>query len=394
MAKSVNFTIMKKEAAKKKPFFFDVPARYAKSGKRERWYYAKRAEAESARLALLDKVRKYGEAAKGDFSPTEAKMLSECLEMLMPTGASLSEAVTDYVTRWKAANNQVTVAHAAELYLGWVIGSKRSVKYVGDVRRMLEKFKIVYGEHNFSDLARGEIITWMEQNFTTPGNYDWAIRTLRPFGSYAVQREWAVKNVFEGILSRSRSGQETEISVLSPEQASSMLEACRDLRPELTSMNYIYSVDCSDCSPAVALLLFGGVRPKELERLTWEDIHWERGMIRVGAAKSKTGALRNLEINDTLHAWLCLVPEEQRKGAIVPSNWKRKIQSIRKVCGLGELQDACRHSYASYWLAIHDDPHRLRANLGQNSREVLFRHYATAVFKDDAKRYWALLPVN
>lgn len=394
MAKSVNFTIMKRAEAKKRPFFFDVPARYAKSGKRERWYYAKRSEAEAARLELLDQVKKYGEAAKGDFSPTEARMLSECLELLLPTGASLLEAVSDFVTRWKNSHQQVSVGEAAELYKEWVIGGRRSVKYVADVRRMLARFTEVFGERGVSELARGEVVAWLEGCFTTPGNYDWALRTLRPFGSYAVQREWCVKNVFEGIQSRSRSGQESEISVLTPDQAADMLRACRDLRPELEAMGYIYSVDCSDCAPAVALLLFGGVRPKELERLVWEDIHWEREMIRVGAAKSKTGALRNLEINDTLKAWLCLVPVEQRNGSIVPGNWKRKIQSIRKVCGLGDLQDACRHSYASYWLAIHDDPHRLRANLGQNSREVLFRHYATAVFKDEAKKYWAILPVN
>jgi hypothetical protein len=51
-----------------------------------------------------------------------------------------------------------------------------------------------------------------------------------------------------------------------------------------------------------------------------------------------------------------------------------------------------RHTYASCWLAVHKDEHRLRDNLGHRSADELWQHYHKAVTVKVAKKFWELLP--
>ncbi len=40
-----------------------------------------------------------------------------------------------------------------------------------------------------------------------------------------------------------------------------------------------------------AILAFAGIRPAEVQRLTWDDIHLDQDNIRLGGRKTKTGKL-------------------------------------------------------------------------------------------------------
>ena len=64
-----------------------------------------------------------------------------------------------------------------------------------------------------------------------------------------------------------------EIAILTPAQARSLLNAARARTPELV--------------PYLAIAVFAGVRPTELQRLSWADINCDLRYIHIGGGVSK-----------------------------------------------------------------------------------------------------------
>lgn len=91
--------------------------------------------------------------------------------------------------------------------------------------------------------------------------------------------------------------QEREIRALTPEEVERLLLACRPPLPDDSSQ-----LDLTSVQPAVAILVFAGIRPEELMRLTWEDVSFEDGVITVRSAASKTGGARHVTICEALRA--------------------------------------------------------------------------------------------
>jgi integrase len=53
--------------------------------------------------------------------------------------------------------------------------------------------------------------------------------------------------------------------------------------------------------------------------------------------------------------------------------------------------DILRHTYASYWLATHQNRAQLAELMG-NSVEVIRKFYRQPILKSDTKKFWALRP--
>lgn len=57
--------------------------------------------------------------------------------------------------------------------------------------------------------------------------------------------------------------------------------------------------------------------------------------------------------------------------------------------------DICRHSFASFFYAKHQDVGRLQAQMGHTGdAAVLFNHYRGLATKAEADRYWAVAPAD
>ena len=80
-------------------------------------------------------------------------------------------------------------------------------------------------------------------------------------------------------------------------------------------------------------------------------------------------------------------------GAVVPANWRKKLDLVRKAAGLARWpNNGLRHSFASYRLAaIHDAP-RVGSELGHTSPQMLYSTYRELVLPEEAERYWKLIP--
>ncbi|MCE5310456.1 MAG: hypothetical protein LLG20_22695 [Acidobacteriales bacterium] len=170
---------------------------------------------------------------------------------------------------------------------------------------------------------------------------------------------------------RERHRKTTEIQILAEDQQTAVLAACQG----------------DDERRAVALLLYAGIRPDaesgEIARLDWENV--SKTEIYVPPDASKTGADRIIPIRPVLRRALKGHPKE---GTVIPANWKRRWARIRKDAGIGHLQDALRHTFASHHLAAYGED-ATKAVLGHAAgSSTLFRHYRRAVTEAQGKAFF------
>jgi integrase len=136
---------------------------------------------------------------------------------------------------------------------------------------------------------------------------------------------------------------------------------------------------------------FTGMRTAELKRLDWSKVDFDSGLIEVSARASKTASRRHVEICPALVAWLA--PYKGRNGSVCPRNLRKLLEADRKQAGLAEWpSNACRHSFASYWLAQFKDASRLALLMGHAKTDLLFRHHRALVKPAEAAKWWSIYP--
>ena len=168
---------------------------------------------------------------------------------------------------------------------------------------------------------------------------------------------------------------EKEIAIFTPEEMESLL---------LTAHARIL--------PLIAIGGFAGIRSAEVARLEWKDIKWDRGHIELAGSKAKTAARRLVPLSDNLKAWLApwrnetgpILTITDASGALGDTAVKAKIPG-------GWRQNALRHSYISYRVALTGDVARTSLEAG-NSPKMIFRHYREIVDDEAAKAWWSINP--
>ena len=144
--------------------------------------------------------------------------------------------------------------------------------------------------------------------------------------------------------------------------------------------------------PFLAIGAFAGIRSAEIHRLHWEDIKWDRGHIEIAGHKAKTAARRLVPLPDNLKAWLA--PWREKTGLIIESEDKsgalNELAVKAKIPG-GWRQNALRHSFISYRVALTGDVARTALEAG-NSAKMIFRHYREVVDGEASKAWFSIMP--
>ena len=150
--------------------------------------------------------------------------------------------------------------------------------------------------------------------------------------------------------------------------------------------------------PYVAVCLFAGLRPGETEQLRWEQIDFDTGFIQVLGETSKTRQGRYAKMEPCLIEWL--KPYRQAAGKIIgPRSFRRAWESVKAAAGYVTrgrgsepwVPDVMRHSFASYWLAVHQDRAKLAELMG-NSVDVIRSFYRVPALETVAQKFWELKP--
>ena len=236
--------------------------------------------------------------------------------------------------------------------------SIRDIRCIGN--RLL-RTKPELAKRNFSELSVSECEEWITSAFSTPSQHNKARAMLHGLFEFAVRREWCDRNPIKRI--ERRKVVEKEIKPLKLFQIRRLIKTARRESP-------VHAI-------VAALLVYTGIRPREIRRLTWRDIDTEEKTITVRSQCSKTGGVRQVEIPPVLGRILG-EPCEQSEGVnVCPSNWQRRWRKIRDNSGFRGcwVQDVLRHTYASFHTKRYADLPRLQVNMGHRDTSLLRARY-------------------
>ena len=149
----------------------------------------------------------------------------------------------------------------------------------------------------------------------------------------------------------------------------------------------------SGCMAALGFMLWAGIRPAEIERLSWGDVDCSERVIILSAEHSKTGGCRHVTLYPVLASWLRRIPLDLRKeGMICPPNWSKLWRNLRRAAGITEWQqDVLRHTFASYHLKRWHDLPRLQEEMGHSSLQLLRTRYLSmrGITEHHAQLFWS-----
>jgi integrase len=221
-------------------------------------------------------------------------------------------------------------------------------------------------------ISTQEIDAWFDRRKETPLGRRGNLGRISSLFNFAVKRGWLEKNPCDTVERGRVEVQPPRI--LTPGEAGRLLTVCREQVPQFL--------------PFLVLGLFAGIRPTELQRLTWEEVATEH--VTVSAAASKTRRRRIVPLEPVARAWLELC----RQGTGLVQAYtvtQRRREVLCRASGVPWSHDLLRHTAASYLLAKHQDAGKVAFWLG-NSPDILLRHYYQLVGADDCAMFWSLHP--
>lgn len=279
-------------------------------------------------------------------------------------------------------HRSATFAHAVEQYLRSKAHKRpRTRSECAQVFRRLHKAQPGIGAIELCRFTPESCRSLIDSAYSLPHGRNKAWGQLHALFHYAQKQGWSEHNPLRA-LSREYT-EETPIHILSIEQVKKLVAVLR------SPQHYC-------CLPAVALMLWAGVRPHEVERLHWCNINLEEGVIVLRPRHTKTGGPRVITIHAVLqrHLELYLAAEPRHGGdPVIPRNWTRRWRELRRAAGLEPWQpDTLRHTFASYHLKYFNDPSTLQWEMGHKDMEMLRTRYLDMgdITAAAAAEFWAL----
>lgn len=367
---------------------YDLPPVFSETGKRQRKTFKNKKLAELARTADLEAHKLYG-TERAILNAAQTLDAKKALELLQPYGASLTVAAAAYA---QVREREKASRPFADLWKHFLATRERkSDKHYSSLKALGEKLAPEIGQMLVAKIDHDTLRTALRKCYPTAFGFNLALRSVSPAFNMAVKEGWATENPCKRI-DKVDTGRR-EIEVLTLNQCRKLFEACKDYRQDETLKEY-QRVDCTDAAPAMALLLFAGVRPNELVRLDWGDIDMAAKTVLVRNTKAKTDRTRYFSMPDTLFDWLNLVPSAERSGQLVPPSWKRVNAVVRKKAGIDGMHDVCRKTFATAHLGAFNDVNLTRSIMGHEVGDVLFSHYRGLMKPSDAVQFWQIIPGN
>ncbi len=342
-----------------------------RDGQRRRKYYLVPKEAQKALRDAQRDAREIGRRWH-ELPPVQRADTVAILAEIESKGLTLRAV-------WDGFQNASTANLTGTKTLGEAIGELIEAKAKKNLRRVylasLEGYLRRFAEGRDAKPISSVNIEEVEQFINTGSSVGSRATIMNRIGtlfSFAVRRGWCATNPIDRM---ERPRIETGIpSILTIEEAKTILSFAHEKMPRFI--------------PWLALALFAGIRPEEADRLSWDRIDLERGIVTLDAPGSKVRRRRIVHLKPAALAWLKLggdlpLPQVTRR---------RCLRQLREVLGWQEWKkDVLRHTAASMWLAIDPDPARVSMELG-NSPSVLFRSYRELVKEPDAELFWSLTP--
>ncbi len=228
-------------------------------------------------------------------------------------------------------------------------------------------------------ISAQECAQYIEMAFDTPRQRQKARLILSGVFGTAVKRGWCSENPVARV--EAPRVVEKQVPILSPQEIKDLRQSAEVYRN-------------GSCAAAVGMMLYAGIRPHEVARLTWAQVDLQERAIYILPRHSKTGGARRVTIHKPLLRILRRYQGSPPEKKICPPDWLHHWRELRKAAGWNSPahpwpQDALRHTFASYHLSHFRSYAELQVEIGHRDASLLRTRYVDQRGVQGAARFWA-----
>jgi integrase len=320
------------------------------------------------RAELQDAENAYQLAGDRNLSSIVSEYLSLQRSVNEKAEISLSAAVAFFSTHYRPEIREVTIYNGTQKFLDTRSGLEAST-----VRGYKQSVNLLVGKepnkmvHNFTVQDIESILS----KYKSPGSKRAHRSVFSVFFNWAKRFHYCLENPCER-LDR-LPPVVGDIGILRLEESKRLLKAAVLLHDGVMA-------------PAIAIALFAGLRPSELEELKPEDIKSKN--IRVSGGKLRRKLKRSVPIPEVLRSWLKEYPYTGH-----PSGWTYKMRKLKTLTKAKKwVDDILRHTSISYQLERDRNEGGTAFNNGTSS-QMINQHYRDVVDdEEEVANYWKLTP--
>ncbi len=367
------------------------PTKIRKGGKSKwRVYFAAGEIAETAKLKefqtqgeAIEFVREFrsrrdqlGSLASQTTTP-ELIQAKQASSVLSGSGLSVVDAARMVAAKIESERKSETLDLGFERYMADCERRLKSPKHIRDLNQTRNLFSPLL-EQLLVNLTGDQIDVTLAS--LPPASRNLKIRHLKAVLNYCIKQDWLSSTPLKRVeLAPIRP---KEIETYSPEQVRAIMDAVVQTHLEAV--------------PFFAISFFAGTRPEEIMKLEWSAFT-DDGQLCITAAVNKTRTKRFTTVTPTLQAWLdwFVAQGGVKTGYVFPKSQMTLIRIRRKVAeiaGVEWIQDGARKTFASAHYKIHQDALKTAYELGHRGTTMLHTHYNQNMRRDDAVRFWDILP--
>lgn len=223
-------------------------------------------------------------------------------------------------------------------------------------------------------ISAAECARYIDTAFDTSRQRQKARMVLSGVFGTAIKRGWCSENPVARV--EVPRVVEKRIKILQPQEIERLVETAK--------------VYCGgSCLAAVGMMLYGGIRPHEVARLSWEEVDFEDSSIAILPRHSKTGGARLVSIQPPLRRLLESCDPSSTIGRICPHQWPRHWRMLRRLAGFTDwVPDVLRHTFATYHLRRFRSYSELQYEIGHRDSSLLRSRYVNMSGVQSAADFW------
>ncbi|MBQ5665476.1 MAG: tyrosine-type recombinase/integrase [Akkermansia sp.] len=321
------------------------------------------------------------------------------LEILRSTGADVLEAALVAKSAMEAARGKVkralkciiagaealrqqekTVSFEKAVEAALEARKDRRTRTLYDFRYFTRRFMLRckgLAKRRVRSITPQECSEYIEKAFDTPRQRQKARLILSGVFSTAMKRGWCDANPVARV--EAPRVVEQPVPILTPQEIE-----------QITTTAETYQG--GSCAAAVGMMLYAGIRPHEVARLTWAQVDLQARAIYILPRHSKTGGARRVTIHRPLMRILSRHQQPDTE-TICPRNWLHHWRELRRAAGWDSPahrwpQDALRHTFASYHLSHFRSFAELQVEIGHRDATLLRTRYVDQRAVVNAGAFW------
>lgn len=274
-----------------------------------------------------------------------------------------------------------TVSFARAVEVALEVRKDRRARTISDFRYVCRRFmKRCKGlaSRRMRSIRTEDCAQYINAAFDTPSQRLKARRILSALFGTAYKYGWCSDNPVARV--EAAKPKETRIHILKPEEITRLLHTAERYRD-------------GKCLAAVGMMLYAGIRPHEVARLTWDEVDLEENCITILPRHSKTGGARSVSIYPPL-ARLLRRCRHSAGMRICPTRWQYHWRLLRRCAGWNSIEkrwqpDVLRHTFASYHLRCFRDYTALQYETGHRDSSLLRTRYVDTRGVQNAVQFWS-----